>query len=405
MSNTNPSTPGLLSALSSSLTSSLSSLPAPSAVQPPSASFSLLSTKNELFLTYVQNLTFLIILNLRNFSSAHSEEGISSGKGRGDKPERERQSDRQTSGSNAPTAAKNDKDKETEKGNSSESDLRDAVVENLVGLRVYLEKGVRPLENRLKYQLDKLLLAAADHAREKSAKHDQSNSSRNNQTAENEDEDEVEAEAEDEEQPNTLQQASSIPPLAHRPNPSALIRPSTNHATTHPKTTTTSTTKPTAPYRPPRINPTLPPTNSKSTSNRTPRRSRAVDAFIREEMGDAPIAELSIGAGLGLGLGRRARGAAIAEEEYGTRSANLAHERKEWEETRLVRLPDDTQQSKSNKRKRTTGGTEDIMAGIDWGLMNAGDDNENRDRGERKRYKKTKVKAKSKAKGRGKGRK
>lgn len=347
-----PSISTLLSTLTGSLISSLSALPTPSAVRPPPSSFSLLSTKNELFLSYLQNLTFLVILNLRTHSARI---GISK--------ENEKELDQRTNGDAAEQ--------------ESLSGLRDAVVENLIGLRVYLEKGVRPLEGRLKYQLDKLLLAAADQARESAKQHSKSrNQITDSGTG-------VVSVNDHEDESNNV--ISSIPPLAHRPNPAALMRPSSTNYHPHP-TSNTSTTKTTAaaaaaaaPYRPPRINPTAPPTES--TSKRAPRRSRAVDAFIREEMGDAPVTEMSIGAGRG--------GAA-----EGGKEAERERERKEWEEARLVRLP--------GEKKRRRGMGEDIMAGMDWGLMN--DDRGNGEDSERKRKKKKGAGGSMKAaKGRGSG--
>lgn len=337
------SLPALLSSLTGSLTSSLSSLPSPSTIHSPPSSFSLLSTKNELFLAYLQNLTLLVILTLRahpahteipNSSPNSSPKSITEGNSNRQKP----------NNPSIPNGKETEPNRHTlhnEDGNSA-SNLRDAVVGNLIGLRVYLEKGVRPLEGRLKYQLDKLLLAAADHARESASI--------------------VVDEEHDDNEPKAS--ASIIAPLAHRPNPSALMRPSsTNHV--HPTATTSTTT--TAPYRPPRVNPTAPPTDS--ASKRTPRRSRAVDAFIREEMGDAPVTEMSIGAGRG--------GAA----EDG-RQVEKEREKQEWEETRLARLP--------GEKKRRRGAGDEFMAGMDWGLMD--DERGGGDERERKRKKKSKSK-------------
>lgn len=338
------SLPILLSSLTDSLTSSLSSLPSPSTIHSPPSSFSLLSTKNELFLAYLQNLTLLIILTLRahpvhteipNSSPNSSPKPITEEISNGQKP----------INPSIPNGKGNKPNRHTiynEDGESA-SKLRDAVVGNLIELRVYLEKGVRPLEGRLKYQLDKLLLAAADHARE----------SKNHASIVVDDD-----EHHDEHDPKAP--ASYIAPLAHRPNPTALMRPSsTNHV--HPTATTTTAT--TAPYRPPRVNPTAPPTDS--ASKRAPRRSRAVDAFIREEMGDAPLPEMSIGAGRG--------GAA----EDG-RQAEKERERQEWEETRLARLP--------GEKKRRRGAGEEFTAGMHWGLMDG--ERAGGDERERKRKKK-----------------
>ena len=89
-----------------------------------------------------------------------------------------------------------------------------------------------------------------------------------------------------------------------------------------------------------------------------------MDAFIREEMDDAPIAEPSIGAGSGLS------GRAREREE----------ERRGYEEQRLVRLPGE----KKRKGRRADHGGEDLVGGLgglgdlDFGEVKGG-------RGKRKR--------------------
>lgn len=356
--------PTVLLTLTDALVSSLSSLPPPSAVQQSPSSLSLLSTKNELFLAYLQHLTFLIILNLRAHPAHESAPAPPAKPSNGE--------NKSNGNSNLGLTKRREKEptqprKDNGEGNSAPVS-REAVVENLIGLRVYLEKGVRPLEARLKYQLDKLLLAAADHARESASNHPKSPNKSRDRLADDGNESSTSADApssDDDYDNEPSPPASSIPPLAHRPNPSALMKPS---STSLVKSTTTKSTSSTAPYRPPHVNPTAPPTAS--GSKRAPRRSRAVDAFIREEMGDAPVAEMSIGAG------RRG----VAE---GGRQAEREREKKEWEETKLVRLPGE------KKRRRATG--DEITAGMDWGL----EDDERGGGEERERKRKKKGKSKS----------
>ena len=104
-----------LNSLTDSLTSAADSIPNLASVLPPADGNSLLDTKNELLLAYLENLAFFILLKLRQRS-----------------PE----------------------------GSTDHDD--EEVVQTLVKLRLHLEKGVRPLEGRLKYQLDKLLAAAGE---------------------------------------------------------------------------------------------------------------------------------------------------------------------------------------------------------------------------------------------------
>ena len=128
------SLPALLDSLSNSLNSALEAAPKLSSVIEPSKdSVSLLDVKNELLLSYLQNLVFLILLKIR------------SARDQGEK--------------NADANTKNG-DENREGRHETGEPLSDTVVEKLVELRLYLEKGVRPLEGKLRFQLDKILRAA-----------------------------------------------------------------------------------------------------------------------------------------------------------------------------------------------------------------------------------------------------
>lgn len=282
------SLPALLTTLNESLTSATSSLPSPANLAPPADSISLLDTKNELLLSYLHHLVFLIILKLRTQSS--------------------------------PNTAK-------------EPSLADAVTQKLVELRIYIEKGVRPLEGRLKYQLDKLLLAASEA----------SDAPVPNDTVETADASPRRVAKSDalanESDAEPTAPRPAIPDLAHRPNPSAFARPSESKAARQ------STSD--GLYRPPRITPTALPTTDPSSRKKEvkPRKSHTLNAFIREEMDDAPIAEPSIGAGSGLRV----------------REKEKEEERRGYEETRLVRLPGE---KKKKDRRGGEGFGEDLAGGL-----------------------------------------
>lgn len=278
--------PALLSTLTQSITSASSSLIEPASLAPPAKGISLLDTKNELLLSYLQNLVFLIILKLRNHSS--------------------------------------EKPLDAENGASALS-LNDEVTKKLVELRIYLEKGVRPLESRLKYQLDKLLLAALEAPPPQNT-NGPTNPSRTSNSV-------PKLAATDDHSDIDSAPPPTISDLSHRPNPSAFARPS--EPGRGPAQENNGL------YRPPRIAPTaLPTTERKAAKALKPRKSTTLDTFIREEMDDAPIAEPSIGAGSGL------RGKAKEMEE----------ERRGYEEQRLVRLP-----GEKKKRRRVD---EDLSGGL-----------------------------------------
>ncbi|MCJ1461736.1 hypothetical protein MMC07_000335 [Pseudocyphellaria aurata] len=295
--------PELLSTLTESLSSAIDSLPALADVALPEEGLSLLSTKNELLLSYLQNLVFLIILKIRNLTPGSSA------------------SSQSASSPLLPT----------------KDDLTDdaLVVQNLVALRVYLEKGVRPLESRLRYQLDKLLLAAADESA-RIVSDRGSLAPIENTNGENNDD-------------STL--SHDIDPLSHRPNPASLLGPRRSS----PPTGSSSSKQ--GIYRPPHITPTsLPPPASHSSKKASraaaaARKSATLDEFVREEMTDAPMAEPSIGAGSGL------RG----------RAAERERERISYEEGRLVRLPAEkgggTGAGAGKKRRGGVAGSEDFLLG------------------------------------------
>ncbi|KAK0514711.1 hypothetical protein JMJ35_003328 [Cladonia borealis] len=271
----------LLTTLTDSLTSATASLPDNTTLAPPPEGISLLDLKSELLLSYLHNLTFLILLKLR---------------------------------SQTPNPTTNTPDE------TSQDTLTIAVTHKLIELRIYLEKGVRPLESRLKYQLDKLLLAAAEEASTTTPPIPETSSTK------------------------TLPPPSTTPALSHRPNPSAFARPS------QPSNPITDTKAPTGPYRPPRIHPTTLPPPSKSKNPTKPHKSSLLSTFISEEMTTAPTAEPSIGAGSFL------KGKAREREE----------ERRNYEEMRLVRLPEDKKEKGKGKRRRDGGG-EDLLGGLDFG--------------------------------------
>ena len=279
--------PDLLTSLADSLTSATTSLPSNTNLAPPADGISLLDTKNELLLSYLHNLVFLIILKIRNQSSPDSAE---------------------------------------------EPSLDEAVTKKLVELRIYIEKGIRPLETRLKYQLDKLILAASE-----ASVPPVSNGTTNTSKAPKQQRSKSDASGSDSDPELAPQPA--IPDLAHRPNPSAFARPS--------ETITTRQSASDGLYRPPRITPTALPTTEPSSRKKEvrPRKSHALDEFIREEMDDAPVAEPSIGAGSGL------RGRAKEKEEA----------KRDYEEMRLIRLPGD---KRKRDRRRGEGFGEDLARGL-----------------------------------------
>ena len=290
--------PALLSTLTDSLRSATDTIPESSSLSPPTDGISLLDTKNELLLSYLQNLTFLILLKLRSTSSQRHSNG------------------------------------DTNVVDDGQDAVQSEVVKKLVELRVYLEKGFRPLENRLKYQIDKVLRAAEDDARSEAQKaNGASKPAKTKRGPRNGDVTggvESEDDVEDDDEPQRLDD------LAYRPNPAALMRPS--QATNSQASNTKSSTNV---YRPPRITPTsLPTTSSSNTNVRRTKSSATLSEFVSAELSTAPLPEPSIGSTI-LDRGRRYRGEKERETE---------RERRTYEEGNYVRLPKEGRKEKGKRR-------------------------------------------------------
>ncbi|PWY88245.1 hypothetical protein BO70DRAFT_359706 [Aspergillus heteromorphus CBS 117.55] len=319
-----PNIAGLLDTLTTCLTNTASSLPKPTrdepsdvSIEPPQDGISLLDTKSDLLLSYLQNLVFLIIFQLRGLQPS-------------------------------------DDDEETD------ASLPEDVVKKLVELRVYLDRGVRPLEGRLKYQVDKVIKAAEDAERAerggaapKKAKavkppRDESGSEADSDSEENEEEDEEEEDDED------------IDEMAYRPNVKAFSKK------VEPEVVQDKGAKNAISdgiYRPPRIMPTaLPTTETRERRERGPRRSNVIDEFVSAEMSSAPMAEPSIGSTIVQG-GRHTKSKRDREREA---------ERTRYEETNFIRL---NKESKKDKAKRLRAeGPESGFGGEEWRGLTEGAD-------------------------------
>lgn len=305
------SLPALLTTLTQSLTSAIESAPDSSVINPPADGISLLDVKNELLLSYLQNLIFIVILKIRN-------------------------------------------QKDDTSGDGGGEELDNAVVKKLVELRVYLEKGVRPLEGRLKYQIDKVLRASDDAIR---AFAPIPNSALKKTDAPS-NEDDSNSEEESFEGGNSVAlKASEIDDLQYRPNPSSLLRP-TAAAEDDSKHSSDGV------YRPPRITATaMPTTERREKKDRKANKSATLDEFVNTELSTAPVAEASIGSNIIAG-GRRSKSDREKKED---------DERREYEERNYTRLPKESKKDRSKKNK--AGGRQDAgYGGEEWRGLGEGID-------------------------------
>ena len=270
-------------------------------ISPPENGISLLDVKSELFISYLQNLTFLLLLKIRHYKSAKIT------------------------------------------GHAGfDSNLIQDVTQKLAELRVYLDKGVRPLESRLKYQIDKVL-RTAESAERLTAERQRSATRHLPTNGANEGEDSDSAE-----------DSNEVDELSYRPNPAAFARPS---STTASAGDDQASSKPGI-YKPPRITPTaLPSTFSdrRESSQRRPQRSSAVDEYISSEMSMAPVTEPSIGSTI-LRSGRGNKSNKDREKDA---------EKAAYEEANFVRLPN---QGGKKKGRRDGGFGGEDFHGLGEGL-------------------------------------
>jgi U3 small nucleolar ribonucleoprotein protein LCP5 len=291
----------LLTTLFSSIQSAAEALPK-DGVLPPKDGISLLDVKNELLLSYLQNLVFLILLKLRSRSAR-------------------------------------------DHGGEQVLHPQDDVIKKLVELRVYLEKGVRPLENRLKYQIDKIIRSADDAARKSTQATKQSEARKIKAHADSDsNESDVGSDEVDEEANG----------MAYGPRAAQISRPRTNA-----REKALSTSKDGI-YRPPKITPVSMPTTEgrEQRQARRPGRSTTLDEFVATELSTAPVAQPSIGSTIVDG-GRRMKSERDRKEEA---------ERREYEESNFTRLP---AQSKKELRKRSRG-RDGGFGGEEWRGLGAG---------------------------------
>ena len=321
------SLPALLDTLATSLTSAASSLPksaeatdpdasSQTTILPPSDGISLLNTKSELLLSYLQNLVFLIVLQLR-----HLQDGDKKGE------------------------------------NSS---IQAEVVKKLVELRIYLDKGVRPLEGRLKYQVDKVLKAADDAERAQlrtkaSGKQKEKSSNKKSETAGSDSD--VSGSGSESEEDSDDGNEQGVDDLAYRPNLAAFSRPS--HDKDERKSSTAKASGDGI-YRPPKIKPTALPPPPAEREARRPNKSNVIDEFVNAEMSSAPVAQPSIGSTIQEG-GRRMISQQQREKDT---------ERRTYEENNFVRLPKLSKKEAAKQRGPRDGG----YGGEDWRGLGEGAD-------------------------------
>lgn len=324
----------LLTTLTCSIRSATQALPT-DGILPPKEGISLLDVKNELLLSYLQNLAFLILLKLRSRSQSRP------------------QSRPQSQSSSHPKTL-------------AAFDPSDEVVQKLIELRIYLEKGVRPLENKLKYNIDKIL-RTADNAVRSAAKskgaatapkpRDMTHiTGTGTGTGTSTDPNISDASS----AIDSAQSSEDENEMAYAPRATAVLHEKTRADEDKAHQTAIQHNI----YRPPKITPmTMPTTEAREARrDRRPGKSATLDEFIATELSGAPIAEPSIGSTITQG-GRHTKSEKERREEQ---------ERREYEESNFTRLAPQSKKELAKKlaRQRSGGG----FGGEEWRSLGAGID-------------------------------
>ncbi|KAL6886230.1 hypothetical protein HDV57DRAFT_489993 [Trichoderma longibrachiatum] len=318
--------PALLASLTQSLSLAQEGTSKISTIEHPKDGISLLDVKNELLLSYLQNLVFLILVKLRNAKSQGQEDA--SGKG---------------------------------------TDLDDAVRARLVELRLYLEKGARPLEEKLRFSIDRFLRTAEDAQRREKMKEAKASGKTGSSTDESasgsEDEDSEEGDSEAEQDGTSRPAAPKRGNLSAAPNLGSLmddvaLRPAKRGQDN-------DDGAPAGVYRPPRRErQVMETTQTREKATRRPMRSHTMEEFVASELSAAPIAEPSIGTTIVQG-GRRMKTTQERREEQ---------ERREYEETNFTRLPQESKKERAKKAKQAGRSGRMQFGGEEWHNLGEGVD-------------------------------
>lgn len=318
----------LLENLNSCLATAGSSLPVSHkdassdvSIEPPQDGISLLDAKSEILLSYLHNLVFLIIFQLRQSSSKENVD-------------------------------------------NADNSLSEDAVKKLIELRVFLDRGVRPLEGRLKYQVDKVIKAAEDAERtERPVKSSKSKVAKKAKGSDSEEGSSDEESGSDNSGEDSEEE--DLDEMAFRPNIGAFAKSKAEVPQSQAKSTKSTREVPSdGIYRPPKIMPTALPrteTERREREDRRPKRSNVIDEFVSAEMSSAPMAEPSIGSTI-IDGGRTTKSKRDRERE---------NERTTYEESNFIRLPKET---KKELAKRRGGQRDSTFGGDEWKGLTEGAD-------------------------------
>lgn len=316
------SLPALLDSLTQSFASVQEATSKVSSIDRPKDGISLLDVKNELLLSYLQNLVFLILLKLRNAKNDSAEDG---------------------------------------------NDIDEAVRSKLVELRLYLEKGARPLEEKLRFSIERFLGRAHDSQREESQK---KHAKKTNDDSDSESGSSSEEDEADDDQDSVDETGHDRRPAPSKPiNKNRGVAPRlgglADDATVQP-VQRGDDGAPSGVYRAPKRERHVmeTPASRREKSDRRPAKSHTMDEFVASELSGAPLAEPSIGTTIVQG-GRKMKTASQRADE---------DERRTYEESNFVRLPAQSKKDRAKKARESGRSNRMEFGGEEWHNLGEGID-------------------------------
>lgn len=306
---------------------------------------SLLSLKNDALASYINNLSLVVLSQLDRLEGGNSTHGLDHNNNSGDVDYR-----------------------------TEVSKQRDEAIARTIVQRVTLEKGVKPLERKINYQMENLVKAynkTEAQQKEQERKDEKegeegSSSSRSSSggdrnasnklvASSSDDDDEEEDDDEDDEDDE----------LAYRPDATALAKlaPKATKSKSSASAFASASSSSTEKYKPPKISAVAPPSSIREPTAKPDKTKRlqSMEEYLQEQS-DLPIAEANIGSTI-VGHGRG-----------GVKTQHDRRKEKEiqaYEESNFTRLPA-TQTKKSFREKQRDMANQ--FAGEDWSIF------ENRDR-------------------------
>lgn len=207
-------------------------------------------------------------------------------------------------------------------GDEEIEDLREKAVENSIVQRITLEKGIKPLEKKLNYQLEKMIRSYNKMESEFN------NTEKEVKVSEQENDSDSESESEDE--------------LSYKPDASSLMKKPMNSSNDS--------------YKPPKISAMAPPTNV-SNDGKSTKKLQSMEEYLKENS-DLPMEEKSIGVNI------------VNHGRGGVKTSRDREKEKEiqtYEEENFTRLPTvQTKKDKYQKRREL----QNTFAGEDFSIFN-----------------------------------